>query len=146
MAGTGAVVTVACKIANGVILRGEKQVTRVEPVMGGGTREIVEWVATGERIKIHGPARAKGEDPSADGMSRGYALTFGVDADLWARWLENNKSTDMVVNRQIFAHEKQDSLRSIARDHEAVKSGMEPIVPDDDARIPKRVKKESKAA
>ncbi len=135
-------VTVACKIPGGLILRGFVLVDRSELVMGGGTREIKVAQETGERVVINGPAAEKGKMPIArNGMGmpddnlgmvqveHGYALTHGVDAEFFNRWLEQNQTLDAVRNGLIFAHAQVSSVRAQAKDGARIRTGLEPIDP-----------------
>lgn len=129
MAGT---VTVACKLPNGVILRGFNFEMRAEQVMGGGTRDVKVAVDGGQRVVINGMATAPNSqrlDMAGAQVSivSGFALTHGVDADLWENWLSMNKDSDMVRNGLIFAQGKPLDARSQAREHREQKSGMEPM-------------------
>ena len=69
----------------------------------------------------------------------GAALTHGVDKAFWDRWLDENKTSPMVVNGLIFAHEKVDFVKGKARENKALKSGLDPLVPDNDPRMPKKL-------
>ncbi|MGO9304221.1 MAG: hypothetical protein ACLP3R_11155 [Candidatus Korobacteraceae bacterium] len=69
----------------------------------------------------------------------GAALTHGVDKAFFDRWMEENKSSPMVVNKLIFAHERPDTVKGLARDYKAFKSGLDPLVPDNDPRMPKKL-------
>lgn len=135
--GAGSTVTVACKVPNGLLLRVGKWSERDVPVLGGGTRTEREWHPDPEKIKVHGPSRAPGEDPRAP-ISGGYALTPGVPADVWERWLEDNKDSPLVKNQMILAHAKQDHAGGMAADRKDLRSGLEPMKQDGDPRMPRQ--------
>jgi hypothetical protein len=138
------VVTVACKIPNGIVLQLEKPETKTEPVLGGGERDTVRWTRVGKQIVIKGPAHPINRPPLAP-ISNGYALTHNVDADFFAEWMKQKADTAIVTERLIFAHEKLPSVDAMTRENERVRSGLEPIDPDNgDARVPKGIKKDTR--
>ena len=122
-------VTIGCKLPNGLHLTVYNMVDGQEPIMGGGWRTVKKAEYAG-RVTVKGVGR-RVDDPR---VAFGAALTHGVDADHWARWLEANKDSDVVKNGLIFAAVKQDDVKSEARLNEATKTGMEPIAP---ASLPK---------
>ncbi len=139
MAGT---VTVACRIPMGIILR-EFRVADEREQTPNGVREIKVGRATGKSVVINGVATEPRKQrfdrfgvPVT--MTRGYALTPNVDADLWENWLSYHKDHPMVVNRMIFATAKPADADAIARENEARASGLEPMLPDNDPRAPAR--------
>lgn len=132
-------VTVACKIPNGLLLRVFDQIEAYEPVLGGGTRKILESHPRPNMVLIRGPGRAIGEDPKAP-ISNGFALTHHVDADYFAEWLKQNADLEAVKNGLVYAHEKPEAVSRMTAEREKIASGMEPIVPDVDPRIPRGVK------
>jgi hypothetical protein len=129
-------VTVACKYPPGVIIRGFKMVPRQEIIMGGQTRDIVEAVPTGEIFVIKGPGAPFGQSPKAP-VSSGFALTANVDAAVWEQWLAQNKDSELVRNGLIFAHAKPAELDAVTRANETRRTGLEPMTPDGDPRMPK---------
>ena len=70
----------------------------------------------------------------------GFALTYNVDADLFTAWLAENQDSAMVKNRLIFAYDssKTDAVRGTAKEGKDVDSGLGPLVPDVDRRMPKK--------
>jgi hypothetical protein len=98
----------------------------------------------GPIVTINGTAYPQGGTvpegfPSRPEMVAGYALTHGVDADLYAAWAIENKDTDMLRNKLIFAFEKLDSTKGMAKDGKDLDSGLGPLVPDTDRRMPKKM-------
>jgi hypothetical protein len=134
------VITVACSIPNGLVLRVFDKVEKQEPVLGGGIRKTTEAVARPQMVLIHGPGRAIGEDPKAP-ISNGYALTHNVDADFFAEWMKQNAQHEAVKNQLIFASDKPDTVSGMSAERAKIKSGLQPIEPDNDARIPRGVTK-----
>lgn len=121
-----ATVDVCCKLPNGLHLTVFRMEEHVEPVMGGGSRTVHRAVADG-RTSIRGVGRRGHDDPRIVG---GYAVTHGVDAAIWARWLEQNRDSDVVRNRLIFADEKPGMATGKAREQAEILSGLEPLNPD----------------
>ena len=80
-------VTVACKVPNGIFIQG---------------------------IPVHGYAYDKSEPPPQN-IVGGYALTSGVDADAWAKWLHENADSDLVRKELIFADADERQVRAKAR-------------------------------
>jgi hypothetical protein len=121
-------VTVACKLPNGVVLHVDEMVEEHEPVMGGGTRKIQVARRRPETAVINGNAVAVGQTPRHQ-MFMGYAMTPDVDADLWAKWLEQHKDSLMVKNKLIFAMAGRDNIEAKAKEHADQRSGLEPLDP-----------------
>lgn len=132
-------VTVACNIPNGYVLRLHAPGKRQEPVLGGGMREVDEYREIGRAI-LKGPAVPQRHDPNfvQPILDRnGYALTSGVDAELWEGWLAHNKNSDCVVNGCIYAVSDPDKAQKGDPAHRDKKSGLEPIAADGDPRMPR---------
>ena len=136
MAGT---VSVACKLPHGLQLRVFDMITTSEPVMGGGMRDVKTARQVGEPVIIKGNAHPQNEAPRAE-ISSGYAITHGVDKDFWDLWVAQNASHEAVRNGLIFAHEKPDAINRMSAEKAKIKSGLEPISPDSDMRVPRQVK------
>lgn len=132
-------VTVACKAPNGVLLRLFEMKPHVEPVLGGGTREVVQAVQVGPVIKINGYAAEAGKMPASGAeVLLGYALTPGVPADFFDQWLKQNEQHDLVLNGLIFAHTQTASVKSQIRENEARWDGLQPMSQKADPRMSKR--------
>jgi hypothetical protein len=123
-------VTVACKIPNGLIIQCYDMVDSYEPVYGGGQRPMKKAQAVGNPITLTGPARPINSDPELKRVVGGYGLTFGVNADYFNRWCEENKMSDVIRNGLVFAEEKDENAVAKAKDMKAVRSGLEPLNPD----------------
>lgn len=138
-------VVVACKVPNGLILANYNMVDCDIMLPGGGKTTTKRAERNGEPITVKGPGRKFNEPPSTVDAN-GYALTRGVDASFWDAWLEANKTSAYVVNKQIFAYEREDDTRAVTAENKDRKSGLEPIgtATDDkgrplDQRIPKKL-------
>ena len=136
-------VTVACKVPLGVVLYVCTEVKARERTPNGD-KEVTEY-RKGDPIKIHGPGypngntqelRKKGfrKEPNVEG---GYALTSRVPKDFWDAWLKQNADTALVKSEMIFAYAEPESTRDAARDNEKRMSGLEPLNPDGDYRVPR---------
>lgn len=121
-------VTVASKLPWPLRLQLQEAHEVSEQVHGGGVRIVQRWNKTGDTIVVKGCSvdRSKPYDREIVG---GAALTHGVNADFWAKWLEQNKKFPPVVNGLIFAHEKPASVAAEAKDLAELKSGFEPVDP-----------------
>jgi hypothetical protein len=142
--GSSATLTVACKMPHGILIAEERKVTKVEVVMGGGVRDVIEYQLTGKQFKINGYS-VPTVDPAAPPMSlRGsFALTHNVPRDVWERWFESNKDNPIVKNGLIFASDGEHSARDQAKDHAKEKNGLEPLDPKNLPRLSRRFKVES---
>ena len=83
-------VTVGCKLPNGIILQRYSMDEATEPLMGGGSRVVKRAAPQGERIKINGCARRPGVD-APHLIVHGAGITSNVDADFFADWLKQNQ-------------------------------------------------------
>jgi len=111
-----------------------------------GMRTVMEAEPTGPVVILRGTARPRGAlpegFPDAPLIVDGAALNFGIDADWFDEWLEQHKRDPLVINKMIFAREKEADVRSIAKEHTRETSGLEPVNPKGDARMPKSTRAE----
>lgn len=133
-------VTVACKFPVGMALqlcaaRKEEEQTPM------GSRTRITHHKVGKIHYVRGPGQPNGQTPKGykrpDVSDGGYALTRNIPADFWEQWLEQNKDAPYVVNKIIFAAGSYDLAEGESNEHADVRSGFEPLVPDDDPRIAK---------
>lgn len=119
-------VTVASRLPFPLILRTFDMVTKWDD---GGKREIKVARQRPETFTINGlgaPPKTRREDQAQ--IIGGYAITNNVPADIWRAWFEDNKNSDFIVNKLIFANEKSASVESIAKNNaRAARSGLEPL-------------------
>ena len=144
--GSSPTVCIACKMPAGLILRGFRKVTKNELVMGGGVRDVVEFVPNGEQFVVKGYAAPMGQRPEAQvvgGGFIGHALTHGVPRKLWDEWLDANKDSEMVKRGLIFAADGEHNARDKARDVEKEKNGLEPLDPKNLPRLSRTFKVET---
>lgn len=113
--------------------------------MKNGNNAWVEDVYTkvGPIVIIAGTAYPNGQIPEGmpvrPEMAGGAALTAGVDAEFFARWLAQNERSPMVMNGLVFAHESIDRVKGIARETKDVQSGLQALNPKSDTRMPKKI-------
>ena len=134
---TGATVTVACKMPNGIVIHRERPSIRRVPVLGGGIIEEKSFERVpGSEVMIFGTARPLGAAPRTRTVG-GYALTANVPKDTWDQWYEAHKDLPAIVNGLIYAMESVEDAAAEARDNAKIRSGLEPMLPDGDPRAPR---------
>lgn len=133
---SGETVTVACKLPNGLMLQHWRMDTFHDPVLGGGYRKVERAVEDGPPVRVNGPAVPFGVTPRFL-IVGGYALTTGISKDFWDKWLSQNRNHDSVIGKCIFAMPTMDAAQGQADDLAEVTSGLQPIVPDKDKRVPR---------
>jgi hypothetical protein len=133
-ASSGDTVCIACKIPIGLKLRLFREETYYENVMGGGVKESVRHIPTGDEITLNGSAINIDAMRLNQGMDKivvgGAGFTLGVPKDFWDAWLAANKDTDLVRNRQVWSASSEAGARARAREEASIRSGLEPIDPD----------------
>jgi len=142
----GSKVTVMLKHPHGIIMRLFRMEDVTEPVMGGGVKASKRAVQMGEQVKLNGFARRLGAEAPDFLVVGGYASTPNVDEEFFSEWLRQNADHPLVVNNLIFAQGSENSARDKAKEQKGLKSGLEPLVPDKDERIPKSIKPADKKA
>lgn len=123
------VVSVACKLPNGFVMRGFLKTREVELVLGGGSRDVDVHRPTGEETTIGGTAARFGVAPPI--LVNGYRITRNVPKALWDNWYEANRNSDLVKNHIVYAAEAHDDAKAWSREHESVLTGLEGIDPDE---------------
>lgn len=137
----GAKVIVACKLG---VAYYDIQLCRIddkfEQNMQGG-RTVKEATRIGGVVRLRGTAYPRGTPPTGfperPEMINGAALTRNVDKDWFDAWLEQHKLDPIVQNKLIFAHETYDGIVGESADMSKFLSGLEPVNPSGDVRIPK---------
>ena len=137
----GRTVTVACKLGvSWFNLQLCQIVEKFEQNLQGG-RTIKEAIRLPEIVRIRGTSYPRGTPPegfpSAPLIVDGAAMNPGVDAEFWEAWVTQNHLNPLVKNRMIFASESQDHVYGMAREFTAEKSGLDPINPKGDVRMPR---------
>lgn len=126
---TGATVTVACKIPQGMLIQlHEKQ--EFDEVVQGGNRKNTRFVPTGEPIHIKGPAHPQNEGPRVR-IVGGYALTERVPKDIWDRWVDQSgKHLPAMKNRLLYAYDTTAKTADAAREAKKQTTGLERLDPN----------------
>lgn len=125
-------VTVACKLPAGLVLRLFDMVDDIDPTPGGGFKKVKRaQIRDGKPVVINGyNQRYNASVDTAPKATMGaFALTHGVDKEFFEEWLKQNASLPAVKNGLIFAHGDQDFIQGHIREHEDVKTGLEPLNP-----------------
>lgn len=140
----GAKVTVYCNLPHGLRIHADRMTETREVVMGGGYRDVkVAEKIEGSDTLINGtavPRDAAGQAMRTPPIMVGqYAVTRGVDADVWNSWHTANKQSPMVRNRCIFAYpEGQESKgEGEAAENAKRRTGMEAFAQEGDPRAPR---------
>lgn len=123
---TRTTVTVACKMPHGVMIRDFAETKFMVDVLGGGKRPEKVFRPVGRPIRIKGPV-VPAQFIRLVEVVGGYAITEGVDAQVFARWIDANEEAPFVTNKLIYGHEDGARVRAWAKEHAAIKSGMEPL-------------------
>lgn len=121
-------VTVACKLPNGLILRVFDMVETQEAVQGG-YRTVKIARPKGNSITIKGYLEKYNPALPPAAVSSSFALTSGVPKDFWELWLSQNADLEAVVKGHIFAADHHNTVKSMTREREDLRSGLEPIDP-----------------
>jgi hypothetical protein len=127
------VVTVACKILQGIVISRYVLEDVAEPNSTGIPRSVKMWKEVeGSGFVIRGPSSTL-PPMSPAGIypmlmtSGGYALTSGVPKDLWDSWLEANRNSDMIKHRLVFCASEESRARDEGRELADTVTGLEPV-------------------
>ena len=104
-------VTVGCRLPAGLQLRIGPDLVRVNGTSFPGMNEL-------DPVTM-----AKRAAPWP--IAYGFALTAGIDADGWERWLADNRDSDVVRNGLIWATADSDPVGEAIRRGRGQRSGME---------------------
>jgi hypothetical protein len=118
--------TVACKIPNGLELRVFAYEDTRELQRDGSYKDVKVARPIGESVHINGPAHEINKAPRAT-IVYGYALTHNVSADFMETWLQQNKRSDVVMNKLILVQDKPADATAESREHKSTRSGLEPM-------------------
>lgn len=132
-----ATVVVGCRLPFGLVLQTYTMVDASESVMNGPARDFQIARKTGHRYVLNGSRTRIGQDRSWE-IVNGAGLTYGVPADVWDKWYEDNKNEPIVKNKIVFAHARVGEVKAIAKDASHIRTGLEPYDPKgNDPRKPK---------
>jgi len=121
-------VTVALRLPNNLQLQIYRFVERTEPRADGGSNTVRRAEAVGEPVIIHGYNSTVAKGAPA-GMHEAFALTPNIDAAFWSEWCKQFKDHPLLENGLLFASSSVDSVTDQVRDHEDIRTGLEPIEP-----------------
>lgn len=122
-------VTVACKLPMGMLLHLQQEYKDSEQTPNG-VREVTRYRKVGDGITVFGPSMPVGvPTPPNKRIVGGYALTRGVPAEFWDKWLAQNKDAPYVKSEMIFALPNTSDAEDRADKQADVKSGLEPLDP-----------------
>jgi hypothetical protein len=74
-----------------------------------------------------------------NGGDQGVALTFNIPEDHCDEWFKQNRDMDCVKNGFIYKVKTIDAAKGKAKDLKGTLSGFEPLTPDSDRRLPKKL-------
>lgn len=137
----GQKVIVACKLGVAYYdIQLCKIVEKFEQNLQGG-RTINEANRIGEVVRLRGTSYPRGTPPKGfpppPEIVNGAALNRGIDKDWFDEWLRQHAKDPIVINKFVFAHATDDGIRAESAELSKFLSGLEPINPAGDARIPK---------
>jgi hypothetical protein len=134
---SGDKVTVGCKVPQGFVMQLYEQIAVSTPVLGGGLRdEMVPRALPGETIRLNGCRSPWGEHPNHE-IKHAAGLTFGVPKVFWDEWCRQYAESPLLLNGVIFAQPDRKSLVDQAKEEKDRWTGMTPMMPDTDPRIPR---------
>jgi hypothetical protein len=130
--------TIGCKWPNGIVMRlyDVEDVTIVYNGQAVVEKQAIqradapEFVLNGFSIDLG--KMAGGIAPEHE-IVGGYGLTHGIPRDFAEEWFRQNANSAMVKNNLIFMQGREQEARAQARDQKTLKSGVEPIDPNDPA-------------
>jgi hypothetical protein len=107
-----------------------------------GPRDVKRFTPVRENtVRLRGTAYPRGTPPEGfpppPMIVDGAALTFGVSRDFWERWAAQNHRNPLVINRMIFAQASLPDAKAEAKELAGQVSGLAPINPKGDKRMPK---------
>jgi len=125
-------VVVASKLPQSIYIQRSKPVEKMVPGRFGSEKEttFVHW---GRRYVIRGTAVPSGSHPKgyvAPTIKQGVALTYDIDAEWFAAWMEEHQDDEWVQGGLLYADPVENNVLAWAREHADVKSGLEPIDPE----------------
>lgn len=137
----GQKVTVACKIGVAYFNLQLFQMREKFEQNPQGGRKIQEAVRTGSVVQLRGTAYPSGVVPKGfperPEIVHGAAMNHGVDEGFMDEWFEQNKLNPIVMNELVFYDRDPNRVRAKAAELSGVRSGLEPIDPAIDPRVPR---------
>lgn len=128
-------VWIACKWPKGFILQCCVERPIQKRMGDGSVRMETVQMRDGEQVRIKGFAVPFGKIPNFPIIGE-FGLTE-IKREFWERWLDQNKSLEIVTQGLIWVHGEKESVEAYARDNEALRCGIEPLEPIGDKRVDK---------
>lgn len=129
-------VTIGCKWPNGIVMRLYDLVEETVIYNGNPVKES-RAMQKGEEYVLNGFSldlgKMAGGIPPEHEIVGGYGLTHGIPRAFAEEWFEQNKNSDLVKRNLVFMSGREQDARAQARDLKSLKSGIEPIDPNDPA-------------
>jgi hypothetical protein len=133
---SGETVTVCCNLPNGLLMRVFAKIRQPVATPTGVVFEDL-WQARrgpgdthiikGNAIDIEGALHGHSSEFAA---VHGYVLTPGIPRDFYELWYEQNKDSDYVRNKSVFAVASEARAREVIKaEVSGLRSGLEPIDP-----------------
>lgn len=139
-------VSIASRLEHDIIIHLDIPREQVETGQFGSKVITANHPDENNSVMISGKQRPRGEIPEnyrLPEMINGCAITRNVPAELWEKWrdevLKGPGIGDAIRNGVISVYVDDASLRDGAKDHKDVLSGLEPINPTQDHRVPKPI-------
>jgi hypothetical protein len=141
-------VSVACKLPNGLVCEVVDMRDYMDQVQRAEGRPNVPIVRkTLGRFRLRGYQEARATDSAgminveSRRVSHLFGITQNVPKDLWDAWWEQNKDCFApAMNGLIFAHAQTKSVEAYAKEHAELKTGFDPIDPENPDGRPKDAK------
>lgn len=148
---SAATVSIASRLDHDIIIHLDELREEIETGQFGQKTVKAHHPIDSTRVIIYGKQRPRGEPPEGYTLPEtinGCAITRGVDAETWEKWVKQvstgpgigdalKPSADGLPPR-LSVYVDDASLRDGAKEHRTARSGLEPINPADDPRMPKQ--------
>jgi hypothetical protein len=129
---SGNVVSVACKVPMGLILRVYRKQMMPQKTTDGLVRDVPEFHQFGKEYMVYGPSHPQNAGPHCT-IIGDYAITPNIPEELWSLWMAQHRDDMMVINRMIFAY-SSNKIAGAAKEHAGLRSGLERL---DSQKLPK---------
>lgn len=129
---SGDLVSVACKVPMGLILRVYRKQMMPHKTTDGAIRDVPEFHQFGKEYMVYGPSHPQNMGPHC-AIIGDYAITPGIPKEVWDLWSAQHRDDMMVINRMIFAY-SSNKIAGAAKEHAELKSGLERL---DSKQLPK---------
>jgi hypothetical protein len=135
----GQTVSVACKLPHGLVL--ELNDSKMEAPTPAA-QPVKVYFPTGEKVTLTGSLADHRFAGYRGKVVNGFGITE-VNAEFWAKWLEQNRGFPPLTKGWLFAQPTADRLYGQTKEHVALKTGLEPV---DQDHLPPGIQKADAAA